>query len=69
MDAERWQRLSPLLDVLLELDPEARAQQLEILRSSLALIHEADEGGVLIDLPLTWPEPFWYFEKASRESA
>ena len=26
MDAERWQRLSPLLDALLELDDEARAQ-------------------------------------------
>ena len=49
--------------------PEDRAQQLEILRSSLALIHEADEGGVLIDLPLTWPEPFTYFKKATRKSA
>ncbi len=32
MDAERWQRLSPLLDVLLELGAEARAAQLQILR-------------------------------------
>lgn len=32
MDAERWQRLSPLLDVLLELGAEARAQQLQILK-------------------------------------
>ncbi|MET0717876.1 MAG: serine/threonine-protein kinase, partial [Pseudoxanthomonas sp.] len=32
MDAERWQRLSPLLDVLLELGAAARAAQLQILR-------------------------------------
>ncbi|MFT4256283.1 MAG: protein kinase [Pseudoxanthomonas sp.] len=32
MDADRWQRLSPLLDVLLELAPEAREVQLRILR-------------------------------------
>ena len=32
MDAERWQRLSPLLDVLLELAPDARDAQLQILR-------------------------------------
>ena len=32
MDAERWQRLSPLLDALLELDDEARAQSLASLR-------------------------------------
>ena len=33
MDAERWQRLSPLLDVLLELEPRARAARLQLLRS------------------------------------
>ena len=33
MDAERWQRLSPLLDVLLELGAGARAAQLQILRA------------------------------------
>ena len=32
MDAHRWQRLSPLLDALLELEPEARAQSLASLR-------------------------------------
>ncbi|MFD1299547.1 tetratricopeptide repeat protein [Lysobacter gummosus] len=31
MDAERWQRLSPLLDALLELDPVARAERLREL--------------------------------------
>ena len=33
MDIERWQRLSPLLDVLLELGPEARHARLELLRA------------------------------------
>jgi serine/threonine-protein kinase len=33
MDAERWKRLSPLLDVLLELDPPARAHRLDSLRA------------------------------------
>jgi len=32
MDAERWQRLSPLLDALFELEPEARSQRLRTLR-------------------------------------
>jgi eukaryotic-like serine/threonine-protein kinase len=33
MDADRWQRLSPLLDALLELEPDARARSLESLRA------------------------------------
>ncbi len=33
MDVERWKRLSPLLDVLLELGAEARAVQLQLLRA------------------------------------
>lgn len=33
MDVERWKRLSPLLDILLELEPEARAHRLESLRA------------------------------------
>ena len=32
MDAERWQRLSPLLDAMFELDPDARTRSLELLR-------------------------------------
>ncbi|MBJ7575644.1 serine/threonine-protein kinase [Luteimonas sp. MC1828] len=32
MDADRWQRLSPLLDALIELEPGARAQSLASLR-------------------------------------
>ena len=35
MDAERWQRLSPLLDVLYELSPEARAEHLASLREEV----------------------------------
>ena len=34
MDAERWQRLSPLLDALLDLQPGARAEELERLRAA-----------------------------------
>lgn len=33
MDAERWQRLSPLLDALIDLEPEARAARLAELRA------------------------------------
>ncbi|WP_147652935.1 protein kinase domain-containing protein [Vulcaniibacterium gelatinicum] len=32
MDAERWQRLSPLLDALFELGPEERAHSLRLMR-------------------------------------
>jgi eukaryotic-like serine/threonine-protein kinase len=32
MDAERWQRLSPLLDAMFELEPEERARSLQLLR-------------------------------------
>lgn len=60
MDAERWQRLSPLLDILLELEPEARAQQLEILRAddpALArdleqLLALEDDNDSFMDQPL-----------------
>ena len=34
MDAERWQRLSPLPDALLDLQPGARAEELERLRAA-----------------------------------
>ncbi|MDQ3618139.1 MAG: protein kinase [Pseudomonadota bacterium] len=40
MDAEHWQRLSPLLDALFELEPEARALRLRELR---------EENGALAD--------------------
>ena len=32
MDAERWQRLSPLLDALFELDPDERVRSLALMR-------------------------------------
>ncbi len=38
MDAERWQRLSPLLDALLDLQPGARAEELERLRCADPLL-------------------------------
>ncbi|MBW3550649.1 MAG: hypothetical protein KY442_07445 [Proteobacteria bacterium] len=33
MDAERWSRLSPLLDALFELEPRARERRLNELRA------------------------------------
>ncbi len=54
MDAERWKRLSPLLDVLLELAPEARAHRMDALRAqdpdlaaeleALLALEDEDEG-------------------------
>lgn len=38
--------------------PFDRDMQLTILRSALALTESASEGGVLVDLPYVWPEPF-----------
>ncbi len=68
MDVERWQRLSPLLDVLLELDPPAQAARLEALRRQdpelaadlerLLALEEVDDARV--DRPLlecTGPPP------------
>jgi serine/threonine-protein kinase len=48
MDAERWQRLSPLLDALLELDPAGRARSLASLREDDAPL--ADELSGLLAL-------------------
>ena len=48
MDAERWQRLSPLLDALFELDPDERAQRLQALRAEDSAL--ADELAALIAL-------------------
>ena len=41
--------------------PDDAVQQLSILRTALALAHEANEGGVLIDFPFAWPEAFEFF--------
>ena len=48
MDAERWQRLSPLLDALLELSPEQRSEHLAALRREDAAL--ADELAGLLAL-------------------
>ncbi|MGQ4582012.1 protein kinase domain-containing protein [Lysobacter sp. F60174L2] len=45
MDTERWQRLSPLLDELFELEPAARARRLHELRG-----HDADTARELEEL-------------------
>ena len=37
------------------------AMQTKILRTALDLAVTATEPGVLVDLPLEWPEPFEYF--------
>ena len=56
MDAERWQRLSPLLDAMFELDEETRARSLSLLREEdpqlaqdLAELPEEVEGGLRLD--------------------
>ena len=48
MDGERWQRLSPLLDALFELDAAERAQRLQLLRADDGAL--ADELAALIVL-------------------
>ena len=48
MDGERWQRLSPLLDALFELDAGERAQRLQLLRNEDGAL--ADELAALIVL-------------------
>ncbi len=65
MDAESWQRLSPLLDALLELDGEARAARLAELREedpALAaevetLLALEDDNEDFLSEPLVTPPP------------
>ena len=60
MDVERWKRLSPLLDVLLELEPQARLAQLQLLREQdpdivdelERLLALEDGSGDFMDKPL-----------------
>ncbi|HYM86648.1 MAG TPA: hypothetical protein VET30_07895, partial [Pseudoxanthomonas sp.] len=60
MDTERWKRLSPLLDVLLELEAGPRAAQLKLLRTqepNLAdelekLLALEDDSGEFLAQPL-----------------
>lgn len=63
MDAQRWQRLSPLLDELFELEPQARQRRLAELRVGdpvlaaelLALIALEEERGDFLAEPLVSP--------------
>ncbi len=65
MDAERWQRLSPLLDALLELDAEGRKARLEALREEdpaladelQALMTLEDDNEDFLSEPLVTPPP------------
>jgi len=65
MDAERWQRLSPLLDALLELDPETRERSLASLRAEdpqladdlAGLLALEAEGDDFLSEPLISPLP------------
>ncbi len=65
MDAERWQRLSPLLDALIDLEPDARAARLAELREEdpaltaelEALLALEDEHQDFLSEPLVTPPP------------
>ncbi|TXI79921.1 MAG: serine/threonine protein kinase [Flavobacteriales bacterium] len=65
MDAERWQRLSPLLDALIDLDADARAERLAALRAEdpalaaelEALLALEDAHGDFLSEPLVTPPP------------
>src|SRR6476661_3577320 len=65
MDAERWQRLSPLLDAMFELDADTRARSLELLREEdpqlaedlAALIALEAERDDFLSQPLVAPLP------------
>jgi serine/threonine-protein kinase len=65
MDAERWQRLSPLLDALFELDEEERARSLRLMREEdpqtardlEELLRLEGERGDFLSEPLVAPLP------------
>src|SRR3546814_11908149 len=65
VDAERWQRLSPLLDALLELDPPTRERSLASLREEdpqlaedlAGLLALEEEGDDFLSQPLIAPLP------------
>ena len=65
MDAERWQRLSPLLDILFDLDPDERARRLDALRTEdpvqaaelAALVALEEDSGDFLAEPLVAPLP------------
>src|SRR3546814_1145550 len=65
VDAERWERLSPLLDALLELDPPTRERSLASLREEdpqlaeelAGLLALEEEGDDFLSQPLIAPLP------------
>jgi eukaryotic-like serine/threonine-protein kinase len=65
MDAERWQRLSPLLDTLIELEPAAREARLAELRAEDAALADEleqllaleDDNQDFLSEPLVTPPP------------
>ncbi len=65
MEAERWRRLSPLLDALLELEPEAREESLASLREEdpqladdlLELLQLEEDSDDFLSEPLVAPLP------------
>ncbi len=45
--------------------PSDKTMQTDILRAALALIHDAEKGGILVDYPNRWPQPFEYFRSVA----
>ena len=43
--------------------------QTRILQRGLRMVHEEHEGGVLVDWPEQWHEPFEYFTGRRREAS
>jgi serine/threonine-protein kinase len=65
MDADRWQRLSPMLDALFELDPPTRIRHLDLLRDEdpvlaaelEALLALSEDREDFLSQPLVAPLP------------
>ena len=49
--------------------PDDVAMQMDILRTALGLIHSVEEGGVLVDYPSDWGEPFEFRPGGNRPAA
>ncbi|SEM42420.1 serine/threonine protein kinase [Pseudoxanthomonas sp. GM95] len=71
MDAAQWQRLSPLLDLLLDMNGPQRAQQLALIRREDATL--ADELDALLaleeDTEGAWPPPLHESQPHLQEGA
>lgn len=46
--------------------PDDVAMQADILRTALGLIYSVEEGGVLVDYPSVWDEPFEFLPGGNR---